>query len=453
MNSFLSKFDGYDGCIPPGVRLPKIKIDQHHYDSLKIDNSTSNFDFLKRLCRQGVKDKKINELKNKVEYYNRAKEELDILCALGFIDYILLNWDILDFCHTNSIPTGPGRGSAAGSLVLYLIGVTKIDPIKYGLFFERFVSKSRAKKIEKDGVTYLDGGLLADIDNDIAYESRDKVISYIEAKYPGRTAKILTLNTLSSKLCIRECGKIAGGYSEIDINAITALIPKQFGKVASITDAIDEVEKLEEWASSNKEVITIAKKIEGLNKNSGVHPSGIAISYEEISSLCPLQSTNEGAFITAYDMNWVAELMVKFDILGLRTLSVIYNACELIGIDPLDIPLDEDETYSPLSNLESPHGLFQLEASTNFSVCKKVKPRNLEELSAVIAIARPGALDFADSYAEYISSGNPQSVHEVFDEVHREEASAAVDHKQSVRKDLESTLGFRVLRTAGCLCS
>ena len=416
MNSFLSKFDGYDGCIPPGVRLPKIKIDQHHYDSLKIDNSISNFDFLKQLCRQGVKDKKINELKNKVEYYNRAKEELDILCALGFIDYILLNWDILDFCHTNSIPTGPGRGSAAGSLVLYLIGVTKIDPIKYGLFFERFVSKSRAKKIEKDGVTYLDGGLLADIDNDIAYESRDKVISYIEAKYPGRTAKILTLNTLSSKLCIRECGKIAGGYSEIDINAITALIPKQFGKVASITDAIDEAEKLKEWALSNKEVITIAKKIEGLNKNSGVHPSGIAISYEEISSLCPLQSTNEGAFITAYDMNWVAELMVKFDILGLRTLSVIYNACELIGIDPLDIPLDDDETYSPLSNLESPHGLFQLEASTNFSVCKKIKPRNLEELSAVIAIARPGALDFTDSYAEYISSGNSQSIHEVFDE-------------------------------------
>lgn len=416
MSNFFGKFSSYDDCVPPGVRLPKIQIDQCHYDNLGIDNTVSNLEFLKNLCRQGYRDKKINDHPNKAEYISRTKEELEILHSLGFVDYILLNWDILNFCHTQSIPTGPGRGSAAGSLVLYLIGVTKIDPIKYGLFFERFVSKSRAKKIQKDGVTYLDGGLLADIDNDIAYESRDKVISYIEGKYPGRTAKILTLNTLSSKLCLRECGKIVGGYSEIDINAITALVPKNFGKVSSISVALSEVEKLQEWSESNKETVTIAKKIEGLNKNSGVHPSGIAISYQEISSLCPLQSTNEGAFVTAYDMNWVAELMVKFDILGLRTLSVIYNACNSIGIDPMSIPLDDAETYSPLSNLESPHGLFQLEAHTNFSVCKKIKPRNLEELSAVIAIARPGALDFAESYAEYISSGNSQSVHEVFDE-------------------------------------
>ena len=207
------------------------------------------------------------------------------------------------------------------------------------------------------------------------------MISYIEEKYPGRTAKILTLNTLSSKLCIRECGKIVGGYSEIDINAITALVPKSFGKVCSISASIKEVEKLEEWASLNEDVVVIARKIEGLNKNSGVHPSGIAISYEEISSLCPLQATKEGALVTAYDMNWVAELMVKFDILGLRTLSVIYNTCELVGLDPLDIPLDDDSVYIPLSNLESPHGLFQLEAHTNFSVCKKIISRACLKLS------------------------------------------------------------------------
>ena len=115
-------------------------------------------------------------------------------------------------------------------------------------------------------------------------------------------------------------------------------------------------------------------------------------------------------------MNWVSELMVKFDILGLRTLSVIYNTCEIIGLDPIDIPLEADETYYPLAELDSPHGLFQIEASTNFSVCKKIKPRTLEELSAVIAIARPGALDFVNDYSEYIRSGEFQSVHEVFDE-------------------------------------
>ncbi len=416
MNSFLDNFSEYEDCSPPGVRLPEIKITKQNYKSLDLDPETSNFNFLRELCLDGVKKKGIDKLPNKKEYYTRAKEELKILDELGFTDYILLNWDILDFCHQNNIPTGPGRGSAAGSLVLYLIDVTKIDPIKYGLFFERFVSKSRAKKIKKDGVTYLDGSLLADVDNDIAYEHRDRVIEYIENKYPGRTAKILTLNTLSSKLCIRECGKIVANYTEMDINSITAHIPKTFGKVASISSSIDQSEKFSEWADQNEEVIKIAKKIEGLNKNSGVHPSGIAISFDELINFCPIQKANDGSLVTGYDMNWVSELMVKFDILGLRTLSVIYNTCNAIDLDPLNIPLDKDETYYPLAELECPHGLFQIEASTNFSVCKKIKPRTLEELSAVIAIARPGALDFADSYSEYVRFGEFQSVHELFDE-------------------------------------
>lgn len=417
MNKFLKKFKPYKGCIPPGVRLPKIRIESRHYKDLNLPPSTSNYDFLRSLCNKGVKDKGINKLKNKNEYYSRTKEELKILESLGFIDYILLNWDILNFCHSKSIPTGPGRGSAAGSLVLYLIGVTKIDPIKHELFFERFVSKSRARKIEEDGIIYLDGSLLADVDNDIAYEHRQDVITYIEKKYPGRTAKILTLNTLSSKLCVRECGKIVGGYNETDINAVTALIPKSFGKVSSLSNAIASSEKFKEWAEQNPRVVEIARKLEGLNKNAGVHPSGIAISYDKISSLCPLQLSNDGAVVTAYDMNWVAELMVKFDILGLRTLSVIYDTCSRLELDPIDIPLDSKEAYLPLQELEHPHGLFQIEAPTDFKVCRKVKPRNLEELSAVVAIARPGALDFLDAYSEYSSTGEFQSVHVFFDTV------------------------------------
>ena len=219
--NFLDNFSGYSDCVPAGVTLPEIKIQSKYYESLNLDASTSNYVFLQNLCISGLKEKGIDKLKNKKDYSDRVKSELKILKELGFIDYILLNWDILRFCHDSGIPTGPGRGSAAGSLVLYAIDVTKVDPIKYDLFFERFVSASRAKKIIKDGETYLDGGLLADIDNDIAYEHREKVINYIEEKHPSRTAKILTLNTLSSKLCIRECGKIVSNFSEIDINAIT----------------------------------------------------------------------------------------------------------------------------------------------------------------------------------------------------------------------------------------
>lgn len=414
---FLDNFSTYENYAPSGVLLPKIEIEDKHYRQLGIKGSCSNFDFLRKLCLQGVKDKGIDKFKNKQEYYDRTKSELGILQNLGFVDYVLLNWDILNYCHENDIPTGPGRGSAAGSLVLFLINVTKVDPIKYDLFFERFVSKSRARKIEKDGITYLDGSLLADVDNDIAYEHRQKVIEYIEQKHPNRTSNILTLNTLSGKLCIKECGKIVGEYTEQEVNDVSSFIPKKFGKVAPLKEAVNESQRFKKWTDENPRVFEIARKLEGLNKNTGVHPSGIAISHQKISDICPIQKTNDGNFVTGYDMNWVAELMVKFDILGLRTLSVIYDVSKSLNIDVYDIDLSDPSLFKPLQDLRNPHGLFQIEADTNFRVCQKIKPTNMEQLSAVVAIARPGALEFVDQYAEYVRSGNFQSVHDFFNDV------------------------------------
>lgn len=414
---FYDEFSQYENYAPPGVLLPKIDLNPKYYSDLDLDSNCSSYDFLHALCKKGVKDHGIHKLDNKQDYYDRIKTELTIFKELGFVDYILLNWDILNYCHEENIPTGPGRGSAAGSLVLFLINVTKVDPIKYDLFFERFVSKSRARKIEKDGITYLDGSLLADVDNDIAYEHRQKVINYIEKKHPSRTANILTLNTLSGKLCIKECGKIVGEYSEQEVNDVSGWIPKKFGKVAALSVAIEESQRFNAWAQENPKVISIAKQLEGLNKNTGVHPSGIAISYHKISDICPIQKTNDGSFVTGYDMNWVAELMVKFDILGLRTLSVIYDVCSSLGMNVYDIDLSCSELYTPLLNLNNPHGLFQIEADTNFRVCQKIKPQNIEQLSAVVAIARPGALEFASNYSEYVSTGEFQSVHEFFDDV------------------------------------
>ena len=415
--SFKDLFVKYEDVCPPGVKLPEIDIEEKYYKELNVPDDTSNYDFLRELCRQAVQKKGIHKLENKKDYFDRVKMELNTLRDLGFVDYILLNWDILNFCHVNDIPTGPGRGSAAGSLVLYLIGVTKVDPVKYELFFERFVSKSRARKIEKDGITYLDGSLLADVDNDISYERRHEVIEYIEQKYPGRTAKILTLNTLSGKLCVKECGKIVGNYSEQEVNLVSDYIPKKFGKVAPLMEAYQDSPQFESWANDNKEVFVIARKLEGLNKNSGVHPSGIAISHQELESICPVQLTNDGALVTGYDMNWVSELMVKFDILGLRTLSVIQDVCSQLGIDISSIDPNDPFIYTNFERLLYPQGLFQIEAHTNFNVCQKIKPKNLEELSAVVAIARPGALEFLDKYTAYSQTGEFQSQHEVFDDV------------------------------------
>ena len=410
----IDQFSGYKDSFPPGVLLPKIKIEDRYYKELNLENA-SNFEFLHKLCEKGFEEKNLKSFKNPKEYIERYKYELKVLKELGFVDYILLNWDIIKFCKESDIPVGPGRGSAAGSLVLFLIGVTNIDPVKYELFFERFVSKNRAKKIEKDGVMYLDGSLLADIDNDIAYEHRQKVIDYIEFKNPNRTAKILTLNTLSSKLCIKECGKIVGDLSEKEVAVLSDYIPKKFGKVESLSNAIDSSSKFKEWSKKNKNIFDISLKIEGLNKNTGVHPSGIAISNKEILNLCPLQFTSDDSLVTGYDMNDVSELMVKFDVLGLRTLSVIDRVSSILNINLEDLDLEDESIYEPLKNdFHHPHGIFQLEADTNFRVCQKVKPSNLEQLSAVIAIARPGALDFLDNYSEYVRTNQVSNVHPIF---------------------------------------
>ena len=412
-----SDYKTYHTPFPVGVKLPEIIIEKKYYDEVSCSDQEDNYQFLRKLCFKKLKEKGIDKFDNATLYYNRLKEELDIFNDLGFVDYVLLNWDIINFCIENGIPVGAGRGSAAGSLVLYVIGVTNIDPIKYDLFFERFVSKSRARKIEHDGEIFLDGSLLADVDNDISYDRRAEVIEYIEKKYKGKTSKILTLNTLSGKLCMKECGKIVAELSELDVNQISDTIPKHFGIVAKLDVAYEESESFKAYADKYPKVFQIAKKLEGLNKNTGVHPSGISISYYELDDIMPLQTTNDGALVSGYDMNDVASLSVKFDILGLRTLSVVNDVCKQVGIESSDIDPNDPIIYKALSCLDSPQGLFQIEAETNFKVCRLIAPKNLEQLSAVVAIARPGALDFKDRYADYVKSGEFQSVHEFFDDI------------------------------------
>ena len=413
----LSKYTGYKTPFPVGVKLPEIKIEKKYYEEVSCEESEDNYQFLRKLCFKRSQEKGIDKLDNSQVYYDRLKEELATFRDLGFVDYILLNWDIINFCVENDIPTGAGRGSAAGSLVLFIIGVTHIDPIEYGLFFERFVSKSRARKIEHEGETFLDGSLLADVDNDISYDRRVEVIKYIEEKYKGKSSKILTLNTLSGKLCMKECGKIVAELSEIEVNQISDTIPKHFGIVAKLQVAYEEDEAFRSHADKYPKVYQIAKKLQGLNKNTGVHPSGISISFYELEDIMPLQITNDGSLISAYDMNDVSSLSVKFDILGLRTLSVVHDVCKRIGVNAADIDPHDPTIYAALACLRSPQGLFQIEADTNFKVCKLISPQNLEQLSAVVAIARPGALDFKDAYATYVRTGEFQSVHNYFDDI------------------------------------
>ena len=408
----------YDDYEPAGVELPKTHIPEQVLSDLGLNKNSSKVDVFSELCERAIVDKGINKLSNKDVYYQRCNDELKTLEELGFLDYILLNWDVLNFCHDNDIPTGAGRGSAAGSLVLFLLGVTNIDPIPHNLFFERFVSKSRAKKVtDKNGKEFLVGSLLPDVDSDISYDQRHKVISYIEEQHEGKTAKILTFNTFSSKLCIKECVKYFEEASEERAMKISDSIPKLHGQVLSLENAVKESDKFRAWTRENKETFKNALKVQGLPKNTGVHPSGIAICSQKISDVVPLQKTKDGDLVTGYNMDDVADLMVKFDILGLRTLTIAHRCCEKVNINIEDIDPNNPFIYDVLQNFRHPAGLFQISAETNFKVCKEVKPIDLNELSDVIALARPAALEHVDTYIQQKRTLSELNLHPELDKI------------------------------------
>lgn len=430
----LENFTKYNRVLAVGVRLPQIKIDQRFYDDLELDSKVSNYEFLRRLCWKGIKDRGIDKYPNKQEYYDRVKRELQTFEELGFCEYILLNWEVHNFCVEQDIPKGFGRGSCSGSLVLYLCVVTDVDPIKYGLFFERFVSKSRAKKIiDEDGTVYLDGSLLADVDSDIAYDRRQEVMKFIEERHFGRTAKILTLGTLSSKLCLRECGKIVEGLNEEDVKVISDNIPKAFNIPLELKDALKESEKLLSYQQQYPKVFKIAQKLEGLVKNTGVHASGIAICSEDIENLMPVQMTKEGEFVSGFEMNDVASLAVKFDILGLKTLTVVADCCKQLGLKIKDFDPEDESSYAPFQNLIAPQGLFQVETDSTFKICQSVKPKNLAHLAAVISLSRPGASQFASQYVKYVETGEFQSLHPYLDDVFGKTAGIVCFQEQILR--------------------
>ena len=436
---FSDKFKGVELPLH-GVRLPSFDIDDESKRKIGVSENISNFDFLSSLCENGLLEIIGKKNKNYKKYKERLDYELKTLEDLSFVDYILLVWNVINFCKKEDIPTGLGRGSAAGSLVLFLIGVTGIDPIKHELFFERFISKTRAKKKVVDGVTYLDGSLMCDVDLDICYYNRAKVIEYLESQFEGRTAKILTLNTLSAKLLIKECGKIVSQKPESEMNRVTALIPKVFGQVKDAEEAYEEVEAFREWCDENQDVYQIALKLRNLVKNKGVHASGVLLSYDPLEDSMPVELSSDKNDVSSFDMNWASILNVKLDLLGLRGVSVAYDVCEQVGIKITDIDLEDPLIYQNLYELSNPHGLFQIEAETNFRVWQKVKPKNLDELSGVLALARPGALAFVDQYANYTNNGVYDAIHPFFDDILSSTGGVCLYQEQMMK--MANKIGF-----------
>jgi len=397
-----------------GVRCPRISPDLDFLKTIGIDKIEDNLDLLKQLCNVGFKKKSSKwkeEGRDINEYKARVKKEVETLHKLGFVDYILIIWDVFNFCAKEGLATGLGRGSAGGSLVLYLLGVTKIDPVKYGLFFERFVSEARAKQTTVDGIVYLDGKMIADIDSDICYYRRKEVIKYLEDKYPNRTSKMLTVSTLSGKALIKDCGKIVGQKEEGEMNKVTSLFPTKFGKVAEIEEVYEEVEEFRDWVDKNPLIYKVAKKLKNLVRNKGVHASGTLVGYDELTKTTPVELSADKERVSGFTMDWATKVNIKLDLLGLKSVSVLDEASKLTGVKVEDVDLEDyNKIYSHLQDLKSPKGIFQIEADTNYGVCRKVKPKNLDQLSAVVALARPGALAYVDQYAQFANFGEKPEI-------------------------------------------
>jgi DNA polymerase-3 subunit alpha len=325
------------------------------------------------------------------EYRDRLEYEIEMMIQMGFPTYFLVVWDYIRFARENNIPVGPGRGSAAGSLVAYAMGITNIDPVHHGLLFERFLNPERKS--------------MPDIDTDFCIQRRDEVIDYVTEKYgKERVAQIITFNRMTSKAVLKDVARVLDiPYAESD--RMAKMIPVARGKPAKLkvmisddTPAPEFKEKYDKDPQTQK-WLDMAMRIEGMNKTFGVHAAGVVISKDPLDEIVPLQRNNDGQVITQYYMEDVEALgLLKMDFLGLKNLTMIQKAVELVEadkgetIDLDNLPMDDPATFKLLERGDL-GGVFQLESSGMRQIVRDLKPSGLEDISSVLALYRPGPLD------------------------------------------------------------
>lgn len=338
--------------------------------------------YLEKLCREGLRER-YQEATPQVE--ERLQFELSTIRRMGYSAYFLIVWDFIHFAKSKGIFVGPGRGSAAGSLVAYCLGITDIDPLKYDLLFERFLNPERVS--------------MPDIDIDFCFERRNEVIEYVVEKYGAdRVAQIITFGTLAARAAIRDAGRAMGVPLPL-VDKVAKLVPAEIGMTLErAIQTVQELQKMADDDSTVHELLETAQQLEGMPRHVGIHAAGLVISAKPLDQHLPVQRTAEGLVCTQFDKDTVEELgLLKMDLLGLRTLTVINNAVRLVEesqgiiIDLSKIPLDDQETYDLLSAGDT-IGVFQLESSGLRAVLKELKPQTFEDIIAINALYRPGPL-------------------------------------------------------------
>ncbi len=358
-----------------------------HYDAPEGYDSWS---YLNKLCQDGMKERYPQDdgaLQERLNY------ELDTIKSMGFVDYFLIVWDYINFCRENGIAVGPGRGSAAGSIVSYCLKITNIDPIKYSLLFERFLNPERVS--------------MPDIDVDFCYERRQEVIDYVGRKYGGdRVVQIVTFGTMAAKGVIRDVGRVMDlPYAYVD--RIAKMIPVEQNQGVSIDRALEmnpEFKNLYQEDEQVHNLIDMCRRLEGLPRHTSMHAAGVVICPEAADEFVPLSRGSDGSITTQFPMTTIEELgLLKMDFLGLRTLTVIQSAVRLveqskgIAIDIDQIDYDDKEVLASLGTGRT-DGVFQLESGGMKSFMKELKPQSLEDVIAGISLYRPGPMDFIPKY-------------------------------------------------------
>ena len=356
------------------------------------------WEYLNKLCREGLErlyDPVTEELKERLDY------ELNTIRTMGYVDYFLIVWDFIKFARDHEIMVGPGRGSAAGSLVSYTLGITQLDPMRYQLLFERFLNPERVT--------------MPDIDVDFCFERRQEVIDYVTRKYgKDRVVQIVTFGTLAARGVIRDVGRVLDmPYAQVD--SIAKMIPTELN--ITIDKALTMNHELKELYESDDEVhylIDMSRRLEGLPRHTSMHAAGVVISQKPVDEYVPLSRASDGTLVTQFTMITLEELgLLKMDFLGLRTLTVIQNAVHLAErssgqkIDISAIDYNDPKVLEMIGSGKT-EGVFQLESGGMKNFMKELKPKSLEDIIAGISLYRPGPMDFIPQYIK--GKNHPETV-------------------------------------------
>ncbi len=350
-----------------------------HYD---IPPGYDDKSYLRKICDEGIKIR-FSEITPELE--ERLNYELRVISEMGYDSYFLIVWDFVKYALENDILVGPGRGSAAGSLVAYCLFITNINPLKYGLLFERFLNPERVS--------------MPDIDIDFCYELREKVIDYVVQKYgDDKVAQIITFGTMAARAAVRDVGRALDiPYPEVD--KIAKMIPFEPGVTIEKALQNDDLKELTKKDATIKKLLSISRSLEGLPRHASTHAAGVVISKEPLVNYVPLQKTADAGIVTQFPMGTLEELgLLKMDFLGLKTLTVMQETVDILQrstgkkIELMEIPLEDAKTFELLSQGNTA-GIFQLESAGMRNILKELKPNKFEDIIAVVALYRPGPME------------------------------------------------------------